>query len=59
MDMDIESVLYTFEDSVFVDFVVAGINYADGFRPALLSCADSRPEDSFAATSCIAIGILY
>jgi hypothetical protein len=59
VEVDVEAVLDTFEDCEFVDVVVAGVDYACGFRPALLGCSDGGPEDSFAASSCIAITNVY
>jgi hypothetical protein len=51
---DVEAVLDVCDDRVLVDVVVAGIDYAEGFGVAFLGCTDGGPEDSFAASPCIA-----
>jgi hypothetical protein len=58
VERDVEAVFYALEDCGLVDIMVARVDYACGFRPALLGCADGGPEDSFAAASCIAAGML-
>jgi hypothetical protein len=51
---DVEAVLDVGDDGVLVDIVVTRVDYAESFRVAFLGGADSSPEDSFAASSCIA-----
>ena len=55
---DVEAVLDVCDDGVLVDVVVACVDYAEGFRVAFLGCADGGPEDSFAASSCIAVSVV-
>ena len=55
---DVEAVLDVCDDRVLVDVVVASVDYAESFRVAFLGCADGCPEDSFAASSCIAVSIV-
>ena len=58
MKMDVEAVFDALEYCVLVDVVVAGINYADGLGPALLSSADSCPKDTLTTASCIAMAYM-
>jgi hypothetical protein len=51
---DVEAVLDVCDDRVLVDVVVTRVDYAEGFGVAFLGCADGSPEDSFAASSCVA-----
>ena len=55
---DVEAVLDVCDDGVLVDVVVACVDYAESFRVAFLGCADGGPEDSFAASSCIAVSVV-
>ena len=55
---DVEAVLDVCDDGVLVDVVVACVDYAEGFGVAFLGCADGGPEDSFAASSCIAVSVV-
>jgi hypothetical protein len=54
VERDIEAVLDVCDDRVLVDVVVARVDYAESFGVAFLGCADGSPEDSFAASTCIA-----
>lgn len=55
---DVEAVLDVCDDCVLVDIVVARVDYAESFRVAFLGCADGCPEDTFAASSCIAMVVV-
>jgi hypothetical protein len=55
VELDVEAVFDALEDGGLVDVVVAGVDYACCFGPALLGCSDRGPEDPFAAASCVAI----
>ena len=55
---DVEAVLDVSDDRVLVDVVVACVDYAESFGVAFLGCADGCPEDSFAASSCIAMSVV-
>lgn len=53
--MDIETVFYTLEDRCLVDVVVASVDYAYTFGPALLSGSNGSPKDTLATTPGITI----
>lgn len=52
---NVEAVLDVCDDGVLVDVVVARVDDAEGFGVAFLGGADGSPEDSFAASACIAV----
>jgi len=54
VEVDVEAVLDTLEDCGLVDVVVARVDYTECFRPALLGRPNGCPEDSLAASSCVA-----
>jgi hypothetical protein len=54
VERNVEAVLDVGDDGVLVDVVVTRVDYAESFRVSFLSCADGSPENSFAASSCIA-----
>jgi hypothetical protein len=43
MELDVEAVLDTLEDCNLIDIMIARIDYADSFRPALLCCSNRGP----------------
>jgi len=43
MERDVEAILDSLYDAVFVGVMIASINYAYGFWPALLGCPDGCP----------------
>jgi hypothetical protein len=45
------------EHGAFGDAVVAGVDDAFGFGPALLGRADGRPEDSLAAAAGVTVSL--
>jgi hypothetical protein len=53
VEVDIETVADTLEHLVLVGIVVARVDNAYRFWPALLGCTYCSPEDSLAAASCI------
>ena len=58
MEGDVEAVLDICDDGVLVDVVVACVDYAESLGVAFLGCANGSPEDSFAASSCIAVSVV-
>ena len=57
VQVDVEAVVDALEYGGFVDIVVAGVDYADSIRPALLGGSDGCPQDSLAAASCVAVAV--
>ena len=58
MEGNVEAVLDVCDDGVLVNVVVACVDYAESLGVAFLGCADGSPEDSFAASSCIAVSVV-
>ena len=55
MEVDVEALLDALEYVALVNVVVACVDDACGFGPALLCRADGGPEDAFATASCVTI----
>lgn len=55
---NVEAVLDICDDGILVDVVVAGVDYAEGLGVTFLGCADGSPEDSLAASACIAMSVV-